>query len=131
MKTDDHSFILKPSTISEAGIGVFAIHDIEPNTWLAVKPKGKSVGVIVNENEVPKDLIRYCIAQENGTWRCPPEFNHMHLVWYLNHSDKPNAERRDDGYYSIMKIKSNEEILIDYNSLNEPEDRKEGYYREA
>lgn len=129
MKTDDHSFMLKPSKIPHAGVGVFALHDIEPNTWLAVKPRGESVGRIVGESEVPKELIGYCIAQKDGTWRCPPEFSHMHLVWYLNHSDRPNAEKRDDGYYSTNFIKSGEEVQIDYNSLNEPEDKKEEYYR--
>lgn len=129
MKTDDHSFILKPSTISGASVGVFALHGIEPKVHLELKPQGKSIGVDVKEADIPKSLLTYCVANENGTWRCPPEFNHMHLVWYLNHSDQPNAEKRDDGYYSTKPIKSGEEILIDYNSLGEPEDKKEDYYK--
>ncbi len=129
MKTDDRSFILKPSHIPGAGVGVFALHDIEQNIHLDLKPQGKSVGVDYKAEEIPKALLTFCVANENGTWRCPSEFNHMHLVWYLNHSDQPNTEQRDDGYYSTKPIKLGEEILIDYNSLDEPDDKKEDYYR--
>ena len=41
----------------------------------------------------------------------------MHMVWYLNHSDRPNAELRKDGYYSKKPITAGEEILIDYNTV--------------
>jgi SET domain-containing protein len=126
-KTDEFSFRLKTSNIG--GIGVFALHDIEPGTWLALKPRGVTVGVERKEKEIPKELLMYCIAKEDNVWQCPPEFNHMHLIWYLNHSDHPNAEKRDDGYYSIKDIKAGQEILIDYNILEEPEDKKEDFYR--
>lgn len=130
MQTNDKSFILKPSLTEGAGVGVFALHDIEADTWLALKPRGESVGVNVKEEDIPNDLITYCIANDDGTWKCPPEFNHMHLVWYLNHSDIPNANKREDGYYSTQPIRAGEEITIDYNAFNEPEDKKEDYYKE-
>lgn len=125
--TNTESFILKPSTIPQAGVGVFALHDIEPNTWLALKPRGVSVGVEVKEEDIPKELLSYCIAKENDIWQCPPDFSRMHMVWYLNHSDKPNAEKREDGYYSVEKICTGQEILIDYNSLEEPQNKKEAF----
>jgi hypothetical protein len=84
--------------------------------------------VNVPESEIPKELIGYCIANNDGTWRCPPDFSCMHLVWHLNHSDTPNAEQREDGYYAIANIKAGEEIMIDYNTLGEPEDKKEDFY---
>ena len=131
MQTDSNSFILKPTEIEGAGVGVFTLHDIEPDTWLALKPRGESVGVNVREEDIPKELITYCVANNDGTWNCPPEFNHMHVVWYLNHSDTPNAYKRDDGYYSTKLIKAGEEVTIDYNILDEPEDKKEAYYKES
>ena len=129
MQTNDKSFILKPSLIEGRGVGVFSLHDIEPNTWLALKPKAETVSVIVKENEIPKELLNYCVANNDGSWNCPPEFNHMHMVWYLNHSDKPNAEKRADGYYALNKITAGEEITINYNDLGEPENKKEAYYK--
>jgi len=129
MKTDDHSFVLKSSPAPNAGVGVFALHDISEGIHLALKPQGKSVGIDVKEEEIPKELLGYCVAKENNIWNCPPEFNHMHLVWYLNHSKRPNAEEREDGYCSTHSIKSGDEITIDYNSLGEPEEKKETYYR--
>lgn len=128
MVTTTHSFVLKPSSIPGGGVGVFAIETIPANTFLAVKPRGQSVGVDVKEEVIPKELLMYCVAKEDSIWRCPPDFTHMYMVWYLNHSDKPNAEKREDGYYSIVEIKTGEEILIDYNTLGEPEDKKEDYY---
>lgn len=130
MQTSDKSFILKPSLIVGGGVGVFALHDIEPNTWLALKPKGESISVRLKESEIPKELLNYCIANNDGLWNCPPEFNHMHMVWFLNHSGKPNAEKRADGYYALGTITAGEEITINYNDLGEPEDKKEAYYRE-
>ena len=112
--TDARSFKLKPSTIPGAGVGVFALHDIDSGVWLALKPKQK-IGITMQKAEIPEDLLTYCINNGDGTYNCPPEFNHMHLVWYLNHSDTPNAEKREDGYYALRKIQSGEEILIDYN----------------
>ncbi len=128
-QTNQHSFILRPTSIEGGGVGVFALHDIDPETWLALKPRGESVGINIKEEDIPKELITYCVANNDGTWNCPPEFNHMHMVWYLNHSITPNADKRDDGYYSTRHIMAGEEITIDYNILGEPEEKKEDYYR--
>ena len=115
-KTDEFSFQLKPSTIE--GVGVFAVHDIAPDAWLAIKPPQK-IGRTLRKEEIPAQLLGYCILQGDGTYNCPPEFNHMHLVWYLNHSHTPNAELRDDGDYSTRTIQGGEEILIDYGLFDE------------
>ncbi len=116
-RTNDCSFRLRPSTIPDAGIGVFALHDIEKDTFLAVKPQGTAVGKTVRRDKIPEELRAYCIEKRNGLLRCPREFSHLHLVWFLNHSDTPNAEKRKDGFYAKTKILSGEEILIDYETL--------------
>jgi len=113
-KTHAQSFKLKPSAIPGAGVGVFALHDIDPGVWLALKP-GHKVGITLQKADVAEELLVYCIRNEDGTYNCPPDFNHMHLVWYLNHSDTPNAEKRADGYYALREIQRGEEIVIDYN----------------
>jgi len=124
--TNDTSFKLRPSSIKGAGVGVFALHDINPNVWLALKPKGK-VGVNRKKEDIPEELLDHCIEDSDGSYICPPEFNHMHIVWYLNHSDDPNAEMRNDGYYSLKAINKDDEILIDYNAFHEPSVEKIQY----
>jgi SET domain-containing protein len=49
----------------------------------------------------------------------------------LNHSETPNAVHRDYEYYALVNIRAGEEITIDYNSLGEPEDAKEDYYKKS
>ncbi|MEA1052780.1 GNAT family N-acetyltransferase [Lamprobacter modestohalophilus] len=116
-RTNQFSFRLKPSTIPNAGIGVFALHDIEKGTFLAVRPQATPVGKNVPRESIPEGLRMYCIENKNGTLRCPKDFSQMHCVWFLNHSDTPNAERRRDGFYAKTKIFSGDEILIDYENL--------------
>jgi len=125
-KTHAQSFKLKPSTIPGAGAGVFALHDIDPGVWLALKPRRK-IGIKLQKADIAEDLLPYCINNGNGSYTCPPEFNHMHLVWYLNHSDTPNAEKREDGYYSLREIHRGEEILINYNIFHKPDEEKVQY----
>ena len=124
-KTDEFSFRLKASNIG--GVGVFALHDIDTDVMLALKTNEK-VGIVRHKEDIPNELIEYCIANQDGTYTCPPEFNHMHLVWYLNHSNEPNATLRENAYHSTKPIKAGEEIVIDYNILGEPEDKKEAFY---
>ncbi len=126
-KTTEFSFMLKPSRIG--GVGVFALHDIDSNVQLVLVTddyKSRSL----HESKIPKDLIMYCVAKENDVWSCPSNFNKMEIAWHLNHSDDPNARRTGKGeFYSTKKINKGEEITIDYNSLGEPEDKKEDYYK--
>jgi uncharacterized protein len=125
-RTHAQSFKLKPSSIPGAGVGVFALHDIDAGVLLALKPSHK-IGITLQKADIAEDLLAYCINNGDGTYHCPPEFNHMHLVWYLNHSDTPNTEKREDGYYSLREIHSGEEILIDYNIFHKPEEEKIQY----
>ena len=38
------------------------------------------------------------------------------MAYYVNHSDTPNIELRDDGgYYALKRIGSDEELLMRYN----------------
>lgn len=126
-KTSEYSFILKPSKIG--GVGVFAIHDIDANVKLTlVSDDYKSR--LLHQSEIPADLIMYCVAKDNDMWSCPSSFNKMEIAWHLNHSDSPNAKRTGKGeFFSTQNIKAGEEITIDYNTLGEPEDKKEDYYK--
>jgi SET domain-containing protein len=45
-------------------------------------------------------------------------FSHMHVGWYLNHSDQPNAHHERFKYFASRDIDANEEITIDYRDLD-------------
>jgi SET domain-containing protein len=54
----------------------------------------------------------------------------MEIGWFLNHSETPNIIKKSDGLvYAVTDIQAGDEILMDYNQLNEPESMKESYYK--
>ena len=129
-RTTEFSFILKPS---EHGIGVFAAHDIKKETYLRLFGDEYKQGVagylssIRNKDEVPAVFKNFC--NDRGTQLiCPKDFGVMPIGWYLNHSRKPNAVHKNYDFYAARDIREGEEILIDYNTLEEPESAKEDYY---
>jgi len=125
LSTTQFSFILKPS---EHGVGVFAVHAIAKGTELRLfAGKGKEDDKIWKKEEVPKLFQDYCIEKKDHLVG-PQDFGCMSLGWYVNHSKNPNAALRSEQFYAIRDILEGEEILIDYNSLGEPEEAKEEYY---
>ena len=123
--TNEFSFILKPS---EHGVGVFAVHGIAKGTELRLfAGKGKEGDKIWKKGEVPKLFQDYCIEKEDHLVG-PQDFGCMPLGWYLNHSKNPNAMLKGDHFYALRDIQEGEEILVDYNDLDEPEGAKEEYY---
>ena len=120
--------MLRPSHIAGAGVGVFALHEIGPDTRLNLFRKDEGSSRKMKREDVPSDLLTYCIALKNGMWDCPPSFNRMSVGWYLNHSHTPNTVWKKDAYYSLTKISQGEEFTIDYNHFNEPHAKKESYY---
>ncbi len=128
--TDEFSFVLKPSLIEGGGVGVFATHDIKKGTKLALNKEGGDSRVI-DAKKIPKNFRSLCISLPNGKVEAPKEFNHLWIVWYLNHSKKPNVYNKmpEDNYYALKDIKKDEEILVDYNAFNEPKKAKESYYK--
>lgn len=128
-RTDEFSFVLRPSTIEQGGIGVFALHDIAPGVWLEVFPRAYQSRRF-RAHELHVALRSYCTAKANDVYACPQQFNRMYIGWYMNHSPTPNADWDQDlgGYNSIRPIAAGDEILIDYNLFEEPEDKKEPFY---
>lgn len=129
-KTNEFSFILKPSNIDGAGLGVFTTHDIEKDTELRVLGENPEADYSLrNRDEVPEQFRTFCVC-EGEKLLCPKDFGHMTIGWYMNHSSKNfNAFQKDQKFYTARDIKAGEEILIDYNSFNEPEKYKEEYYK--
>ncbi len=129
-QTTEFSFTLKPS---KYGIGVFANHDITKESHLRLfgnKNNDRYVAVTRNKKDVPKDFESYCIGRRDKKLLCPGDFGCMEIGWYLNHSKSPNAYHRNYDYYALRDIKAGEEIVIDYNTLEEPEELKDDYYKQ-
>ncbi len=128
-KTTEFSFILKPS---EYGVGVFAVHNIKAETYLRLfgdeENEQTDVSVIRNKKNVPKFFQQWCLDRGNELL-CPKDFGCMEMGWYMNHSKTPNAHHRNYNYYALRDIKAGEEITIDYNTLEEPENTKEDFYK--
>jgi SET domain-containing protein len=127
-KTTEFSFILKPA---DHGVGVFATHNIKQETYLRLFGDDHNTENQIRrlrKTDVSQEFQEYCISRENEII-CPKDFGCMPVGWYLNHSHNPNAIHRDYHYYSLRDIFEGQEITIDYNTLEEPEDTKENYYK--
>jgi uncharacterized protein len=125
MKWTEFSFILNPSPIS--GIGVFATHEIPAGTPLFTADFSPAKRQI---KDIPSEFRRFCIYLNDEECLAPKRFDCMEIGWYINHSHEPNITKHSEGHLiSLCDIKAGDEILIDYNELNEPEHMKEDYYK--
>lgn len=127
--TDEFSFILKPT---EHGVGVFATHAIKRGTHLRLfgdKERNLAEDTrLLGRQEVPEVFRGYCLDRQDGKVICPPDFGAMSIGWYLNHSADPNATHRDFRWYASRDIQAEEEIMVDYNTLEEPIGARDTYY---
>ncbi len=126
--TTEFSFVLRPGA---HGVGVFATHAIAKGAPLRLFGDHADAGEevrILKRSDIPESFIQHCIIEGNEL-HCPMDFGKMQIGWYLNHSKEPNAIHTDFLYFAARDIAADEEILIDYNSLEEPEDEKAAYYR--
>ncbi|MFA6916498.1 MAG: SET domain-containing protein [Parachlamydiales bacterium] len=138
MQWSEFSFMLKPSPLG--GVGVFSTHDIPAGTHLFSSDfEIRTMKV----KDVPASLRKYCIYISDEECLCPERFDRMEIGWYINHSSTPNIAKmsrvsnaqaveniKERTIYAIQDIKEGDEILIDYNYLDEPEHLKEEYYKQ-
>jgi len=125
--TNEFSFILKPSKF---GVGVFAVHDISQGTYLRLFGDEKLYEHrirLMDKKDVSEVFRDYCMSRGEQLV-CPEDFGQMPVGWYLNHSGNFNAEHRDYNWYASRDIKAGEEILIDYNTLEEPKADQKNFY---
>jgi len=85
---------------SKHGVGVFAAHGIRSGTYLRLFHEENEESVGVERKK-----------------KYVPEYFRQYCL------------DRGDKYYAMRDIAKDEEITIDYNSLEEPEDAKADYYR--
>ncbi len=132
----EFSFVLKPSPLG--GVGIFAVHDIAAGTLVFNATYHVR---ILKIKDVPGEFLKYCIYINDEECLAPERFDCMGIGWYTNHSDTPNIAKRgaikdengnydpDSQVYAIKDIKAGDEILIDYNSFDEPEHLKDNCFR--
>ena len=127
--TDRFSFILKPSRINGAGIGVFVLHGVAKDTHMEVFLSDFQEE-LCDKKDVPQELQGYCLDQEGGKTLCPKYFNRLDIGNYLNHSTENTNLRyeKDKGFFAVRDIQKGEELLADYRQLDEPEDTWDEYY---
>lgn len=133
MFSSEFYFILKPSSLG--GIGVFSVTDLPKNTIIFTSDFSPKIRLI---KEVPEPFLKYCIYIDDKQCLSPERFDRMEMGWYINHSPNPNVIHdipvTDITFdrpklIAVNDIKVGDEILINYNQLNEPEHLKEAYYR--
>ncbi len=122
-ETTEFSFVLAPSQIH--GIGVFATHSIKKGAKLRLFSDETPRYISRNSEDFKSPLIKkfcewYCVEDEGGFF-CSLDFGQMAVGWYLNHSKTPNAHHIEYIYYALKDINEGDEILIDYDTLEEHE----------
>lgn len=119
-KTNRFSFILKPSTIPNAGVGVFILHDVMSGTYMELFLSDFEEEVM-NPSDVPEELKKYCLERDDGTLLCPKHFNRLDIGNYLNSIETPNLRyEKGKGYFATRDIRAGEELFANYTELGEP-----------
>ena len=110
------------------GVGVFAIKNI---------PKGINVfsgddeemiwidkeDIEYAEPEIQKLYDDFCIIKDNK-FGCPKSFNQLTVGWYINSSNDPNVEiREDSNFYALRDINKGEELTSNYDTYSDEKNR--------
>ncbi len=115
--------MLKPSAV--AGIGVFAITDIEKG-FRNIFSNDKSEWISISREEVAllpqhsKDLVEnFCLYDDENYFVPEYGFKILDLVIYLNHSNEPNIISINDGetFEALRHIYAGEELFLDYGEI--------------
>jgi hypothetical protein len=125
-QTNEFSFIVKPA---QHGVGVFATHNISKGAHLRLfvdEETTKHESRELKKSDVPESFWGHCLDR-GETLICPPDFGALPIGWYVNHSETPNAapgknpnQHRRYRWYALRDIQAGEEILFNYNALEEP-----------
>jgi hypothetical protein len=114
---------MRPSTVDQGGVGVFAVVDIAEGRKVADGIQVEDYGDLVPWEEfetydadVRRKVRDFCIGTPEGF--LPPEgldFNKLSIEWYLNHSCEGNCGFNEEGdFIAIREIKKGEELTYDY-----------------
>ena len=114
-KTDQFSFVLRPSKIQ--GIGVFATHLIKPGTKLRLFSRGEQTKWVKRTSDHFNHYFRHFCCENDGRISAPGDFGRMSVGWYLNHSDRPNTYAIRYIFFAKRQIRPDEELTVNYGDL--------------
>lgn len=116
---------IQPSSIH--GVGVFAMRDIVKGTPV-FDGASTSHGELVTRDEItslPHEvqqlLYDFLVSDKNGNVEVPPNgIVGLDMSFYLNHSDTPNLETKDDGetFVATRDIPKGEELTVNYHAFD-------------
>lgn len=129
---DHRSFVLKPSTNPDAGVGVFTIRGITKGVHLDLFAPNFEEELVPTDS-VPVELQMFCIDQADNMSLCPKYFNQLDIGNYLNHSvPKQNITYKEgEGFFALRNIDKGEELFANYQELGEPKETWEDYYTDG
>jgi uncharacterized protein len=115
-------FRLKPSSIPDAGVGVFTTRDIPSGTILHELFAEDDVVCYSWEEftalAVPDEVKHNFATRYESECYLPRDLNRISVGWYLNDSVEPNlAHDSNYNYYALRDIAAGEELLIRYDDL--------------
>lgn len=123
--TGEFAFYLAPSTIQ--GVGIFAAEPIMAGMSLNLWSKENLDAEPRKKEDIPIYFQKYCVQHKDGLFYGPKDFGRIEIGYFINHSKTPNAAHKDFNFYAIKNIEKDEELTVNYNSLDEPE--PEDYYK--
>ncbi len=117
MRINELDLILKPSKIE--GIGVFANRDLPKGTIVPWDKKERKISIqkAKKNKRLYEKCERFGIEKEKY-YVCPKNFLKMSVIWFINHSTKPNMKRTKRGFITTRKIRKGKELTIDYRKLD-------------
>ena len=115
-------FRLRPSTISGAGVGVFAVTAISKGTNLmelfAPDDFRRLTWAEFAALDAPSEVKENFATRYETECFVPRDFNRISVGWYLNDSEEPNlAHDESYNYFAVRDIAAGEELLIRYDDL--------------
>ena len=122
----EFSAILKPSKIPDAGVGVFATHDIKKGArvFTHIAP-----WTVASHDEVPDVWQGHVNSIDDKYCMRPERFDHMGIECYINHSFTPNIiSNANCEWVAARDIKKGEEFTFDYSLTEVAETPEEAYY---
>jgi len=112
--------VIKPSTIKDAGVGIFANKSFKKgdkvHIWGKRDIRSKKIKDIKRGEKFWFE--RFCVEDGKGSYTCPGDWKRMSIGWYINDSRTPNLVQDVWGNTTAVRnIKRGEELTIDYSLL--------------
>lgn len=106
---------LQPSTVKNAGIGLFAVTYIPKDTLLFPSPNNHLIEWKYIPELVRDYLKSICHNTSEGVYLDRPP-NEIYTAYYVNHSENPNVfhDSAKDNYWAIRDIQPGEELTCYY-----------------